>query len=275
MASKKRQTVNLLQALLLVGCATGLPAARPAAAADVWTSLRQAQNDYQLVPGANDVQRRYILALRDARLPAAALKVARQHPGTLTLQEYRELEADEAAEWVRLASAPTRTQEERFALADRALEGVAVPDYILNEVAAAWLYLKQPEKAAALYRVVLTTDRIDDQELNDDRLAFYYALRESGQHDTAREQMTHWVAQQPAWRPVKGNPQPLPSEAWLNLTRTAATSNLFDPLTGKLVPGTVETDNFIITIANADGGMLAITTTDKATGDFTSFEVSQ
>ncbi|MGE4126511.1 MAG: hypothetical protein AB7E59_14845 [Pusillimonas sp.] len=115
---------------------------------------------------------------------------------------------------MRLASAPTRTQEERFALADRALEGVAVPDYILNEVAAAWLYLKQPEKAAALYRVVLTTDRIDDQELNDDRLAFYYALRESGQHDTARQQM--------AWRPVKGNPQPLPSEAWLNLTRTAA-----------------------------------------------------
>ena len=43
------------------------------------------------------------------------------------------------------------------------LEGVAVPDYILNEVAAAWLYLKQPEKAAALYRVVLATDRIDDQ----------------------------------------------------------------------------------------------------------------
>ena len=42
-------------------------------------------------------------------------------------------------------------------------EGVAVPDYILNEVAAAWLYLKQPEKAAALYRVVLATDRIDDQ----------------------------------------------------------------------------------------------------------------
>ena len=213
MASKKRQTVNLLQALLLVGCATGLPAARPAAAADVWTSLRQAQNDYQLAPGANDVQRRYILALRDARLPAAALKVARQHPGTLTPKEYRELEADEAAEWVRLASAPTRTQEERFALADRALEryddllgqwhaqglhgtdlyrrirvdriqalharqrmhdvvtayealrleGVAVPDYILNEVAAAWLYLKQPEKAAALYRVVLATDRIDDQ----------------------------------------------------------------------------------------------------------------
>ena len=56
---------------------------------------------------------------------------------------------------------------------------------------------------------------------------------------------------------------------------SAATSNLFDPLTGKLVPGTVETDNFVITIANAGGGLLAITTTDKATGDFTSFEVSQ
>ncbi len=56
---------------------------------------------------------------------------------------------------------------------------------------------------------------------------------------------------------------------------SAATSNLFDPLTGKLVPGTVETDNFVISIANTGGGLLAITTTDKVTGDFTTFEVSQ
>ena len=40
--------------------------------------------------------------------------------------------------------------------------------------------------------------------------------------------MAHWVAQQPAWRPVKGNPQPLPSEAWLNLTRTAAAEPLYE-----------------------------------------------
>ena len=278
MASKKRQTVNLLRALLLLGCATGWPGARPAVAADIWQALRQAQNDYQLAPDAGDTQRRYILALRDARLPAAALSASRQHPNAISAEELRGLEADEVAEWVRLASAPTRTQEERYALADRALqryddlirqwhaqglngtdvyqrirvdriqalharqrmhdvvssynelrqENIKVPDYILNEVAAAWLYLKQPEKAAALYKVALDPSRLDDQELNDDRLALYYALRESGQHDAASEQLAGWVTQQPARRPIKGSPQPLPSEAWLNLTRTAAIDPLYD-----------------------------------------------
>ncbi|WP_426113436.1 curli assembly protein CsgF [Massilia sp. PWRC2] len=44
---------------------------------------------------------------------------------------------------------------------------------------------------------------------------------------------------------------------------------------GKLVPGTVETANFSITILDLGGGLLQITTTDKATGLSTSFQVSQ
>jgi curli production assembly/transport component CsgF len=43
---------------------------------------------------------------------------------------------------------------------------------------------------------------------------------------------------------------------------------------GKLQPGTVETGNFRITIVDAGGGMLIITTTDKVTGASTSFQVS-
>lgn len=42
---------------------------------------------------------------------------------------------------------------------------------------------------------------------------------------------------------------------------------------GKLHPGTVETGNFRIEIADAGGGMLVITTTDKVTGASTSFQV--
>lgn len=44
---------------------------------------------------------------------------------------------------------------------------------------------------------------------------------------------------------------------------------------GKLVPGTVETANFTITILDLGGGVLQITTTDKTTGLSTSFQVSQ
>lgn len=42
---------------------------------------------------------------------------------------------------------------------------------------------------------------------------------------------------------------------------------------GKLQPGSVETGNFRITIVDAGGGRLLITTTDKVTGQSTSFEV--
>jgi curli production assembly/transport component CsgF len=44
---------------------------------------------------------------------------------------------------------------------------------------------------------------------------------------------------------------------------------------GKLVPGTVETGNFTINIVDAGGGLLVVTTTDKATGASTSFQVGQ
>lgn len=44
---------------------------------------------------------------------------------------------------------------------------------------------------------------------------------------------------------------------------------------GKLVPGSVDTANFSITIADLGGGMLQVTTTDKTTGAVTSFQVSQ
>lgn len=44
---------------------------------------------------------------------------------------------------------------------------------------------------------------------------------------------------------------------------------------GKLVPGTIETASFSITIIDLGGGLLQVSTTDKATGVTTSFQVSQ
>src|SRR5690606_30223013 len=52
------------------------------------------------------------------------------------------------------------------------------------------------------------------------------------------------------------------------------TDSLFDN-NGNLVPGTVETSSFIISIVDLGNGMLLITTTDKTTGASTSFQISQ
>lgn len=43
---------------------------------------------------------------------------------------------------------------------------------------------------------------------------------------------------------------------------------------GQLVPGTIQTADFIITITQVSPGVLEITTTDKSTGQSTSFQVS-
>lgn len=55
---------------------------------------------------------------------------------------------------------------------------------------------------------------------------------------------------------------------------SAATSKLMGQ-DGKLLPGTFSTENFIITVTDLGGGMLRVTTTDKASGAVTSFEVGQ
>lgn len=44
---------------------------------------------------------------------------------------------------------------------------------------------------------------------------------------------------------------------------------------GKLTPGVVETTDFTISITNISAGVLQITTTDKTTGQSTSFQINQ
>ena len=59
----------------------------------------------------------------------------------------------------------------------------------------------------------------------------------------------------------------------LDRIANSITGSLFDS-GGNLVPGQVETSSFRISIVDIGGGMLLITTTDKATGSSTSFQVS-
>lgn len=58
----------------------------------------------------------------------------------------------------------------------------------------------------------------------------------------------------------------------LSQLSAAATSGVMGT-GGKLKPGSVETGNFRIDIVDAGGGILTITTTDKTTGDATSFQI--
>jgi curli production assembly/transport component CsgF len=60
----------------------------------------------------------------------------------------------------------------------------------------------------------------------------------------------------------------------LSRLASAATSNILGS-GGQLTPGTVETGDFRITIVDIGGGVLKITTTDRVTGDNTSFQVGQ
>jgi curli production assembly/transport component CsgF len=60
----------------------------------------------------------------------------------------------------------------------------------------------------------------------------------------------------------------------LSRISSAVTSSIISD-TGSLIPGTVETTDFIITISDLGGGILQITTTDKISGESTSFQISQ
>lgn len=54
----------------------------------------------------------------------------------------------------------------------------------------------------------------------------------------------------------------------------ASTSQVVDQ-SGRLIPGRVETGDFVISISEQGSGVLLITTTDKQTSTSTSFQVSQ
>lgn len=63
-------------------------------------------------------------------------------------------------------------------------------------------------------------------------------------------------------------------QAVLSRVSSAVSSSIIGP-DGKLIPGQVETQNFVITISDLGGGRIRIVTTDKLTNASTSFDISQ
>ena len=60
----------------------------------------------------------------------------------------------------------------------------------------------------------------------------------------------------------------------LSRLASAATSNILGN-SGQLTPGTVETGDFRIAIVDTGNGVLSVTTTDKVTGNATTFQVGK
>lgn len=104
-------------------------------------------------------------------------------------------------------------------------EGIVVPRYILNDVASAYLYLRQPQAAANLYRQTLTdgSARLDSPgERLENETGLYYSLIESEQFDESVQVIEQARAEQPTWRHIKGVPLNIPNDLHLYSEQTAA-----------------------------------------------------
>ncbi|PZX34716.1 Membrane protein [Cupriavidus phytorum] len=249
-----------------------------ARAGEPYAALFEVDQAYLRAPRRADVVREYVGALQRAGLPEAALRVAGEHPELFDQRARLALELDAAAELVRLADMPTRTEAERFAIADRALarydallpalqalgppaapqlrraridrlaalharvrmqdvvneyealraEGVEIPAYALGDVAAAYLYLRQPEQAAPLFRQVRDAypQGLDAETRLKAQTGLYYAHAEAEAFDPAAQAVAQASTEQPRWRWVRGQPMRQPNDLWLQAEQTATRADL-------------------------------------------------
>ncbi|KOY00977.1 poly-beta-1,6 N-acetyl-D-glucosamine export porin PgaA [Pseudomonas nunensis] len=128
-----------------------------------------------------EVAREYVFALQRARLPEPALRLAQQRPGLIDPVQLRRIEGDLAAERVRLAELATRSEKERYVIADRALAdydkllATWTPDPAAHEDVTRW----RIDRMGALKARARTADVISEyQKLNGEGVQIpTYALR--------------------------------------------------------------------------------------------------
>ncbi|WP_276225391.1 poly-beta-1,6 N-acetyl-D-glucosamine export porin PgaA [Pseudomonas citronellolis] len=107
-------------------------------------------------------------------------------------------------------------------------EQVAVPAYAERWVAGAYLYLRQPETSADLYRKVLASDSPKDPEWMDDNQGLFYALVECEQLSQLQPMADQLVAQQPVLLYSQGAPAGHPNENRLDAKILQANAYLFN-----------------------------------------------
>jgi len=248
----------------------------------------QTEKAYQIAPQKPYVQDEYVRALQRVELFDEALARARALPkGRFSEAQMRAMEADVVAMQTRLAAAPTRAEDERFVVADRALahydqllaqwralgaeaagdvrriridrlaalharsrmadvvreyealleEGVEVPVWALANVASAYLYLRQPERARDLYRATLEdlekkTKAADKTTLGyknarlSSEIGLFYALSEAEQFDELRPVVESIDSYTPAWLHFKGQVRPEANEQYLAAKMAVVAANM-------------------------------------------------
>lgn len=244
-----------------------------------FASLEYVDRALQKAPQKAYVVREYVFALQRSGMASQALDIAQRHPDLLSAAQLRALHADQAAELVRFSYVPTRSERERYALADQALarydeliaqwlplgvdvaplvqraridrlqalhsrsymselvreyealqaEGAEVPPYALDDVASAYLYLRQPEKAAALYESLASSGylRNDDRARQTQEVGLIYSYSDRGDVGKAQGMAREATDAYPRWRYVEGEKVNVPNDAYLEAQQTAVVMDLY------------------------------------------------
>lgn len=108
-------------------------------------------------------------------------------------------------------------------------EGTPVPAYVLGDVAAAYLYLHQPDKAAPLFRQSMASpaESRDSSTRMADQTGLFYALTESNQDAEANTELEQAISEQPTWLYYKGDPLRRPNSPKLQAALTRALGSLY------------------------------------------------
>ncbi len=100
---------------------------------------------------------------------------------------------------------------------------VDIPAYVLPVAADAYLSLREPETAIALYRWALDINPKDRTA----RLGLSRALVETEEFSEALRQVDDVAAELPPWIYLKGQPEPIPNEEKLDVDMAAANLRLY------------------------------------------------
>lgn len=86
-----------------------------------YDALQASSEAVRLAPTSEEVLKNHLEILQRNRIVEPALALAKKNPNLVSAEHYRQLERDAAAEQVRMAVLPTRSETERFVIADQAL----------------------------------------------------------------------------------------------------------------------------------------------------------
>lgn len=244
-----------------------------------FAALEYVDRAIELAPKKTYVVREYIYALQRSGMSNQALEVARKNPSLLTPAQNRSLEADAVADIVRLSDVTSRSESERFMIADRALEryeilfnewrkqgpeadeiiqraridrlqalhsrfymselvreyealqaeGAAIPPFALGDIASAYLYLRQPEKAQILYEQLIASNyqRDDDETRQNQDFGLLYSLSDRGNVGAAQALSQPMPEEFSKWRYIEGEKVNVPNAPHLDALHTTAMMDFY------------------------------------------------